>query len=137
LKSKELQQLRYLKNELRLLEREYHDAQSSTIVDCVTGSRQQIPFDKHVITIRGVDTVRLTRIRRRLDRKIQELLDEMDRLNDYIDSIEDSEMRQIMQLRYRNGLSWQEIAFQIGEHDESYPRKKHNRFLKLAENAEK
>lgn len=44
----------------------------------------------------------------------------MDRLNAYIDAIEDSEMRQIMKLRYLNGLSWQQVDFSIGKHDESY-----------------
>ena len=39
-------------------------------------------------------------------------------------------MRLILSLRYINGLSWQQVAFSIGEYDESYPRKKHNKFLK-------
>ena len=38
-------------------------------------------------------------------------------------------MRMILSLRYINGLSWLQIAFSIGEHDEQYPRKKLNRFL--------
>ena len=61
---------------------------------------------------------------------------EYNRLIRFISSVEDSQMRQILTLRYVNGMTWQRIAMEIGETDESYPRRKHNKFLKLAENAE-
>ena len=61
---------------------------------------------------------------------------EYTRLIRFISSVEDSQMRQILTLRYVNGMTWQRIAMEIGETDESYPRRKHNKFLKLAENAE-
>ncbi len=47
----------------------------------------------------------------------------------FIESIEDSELRRIMRLRYLDGLTWQKVAYAIGEHDEQYPRRKHDRFL--------
>lgn len=62
---------------------------------------------------------------------------ELKKINKFIDSVEDSKMRQILRLRYINGLTWQQIAFSIGEYDESYPRQKHNAFLKGTENLEK
>lgn len=62
---------------------------------------------------------------------------ELKKINKFIDSVEDSKMRQILRLRYINGLTWQQIAFSIGEYDESYPRQKHNAFLKSTENLEK
>ncbi|QHI71478.1 DUF1492 domain-containing protein [Aminipila terrae] len=61
---------------------------------------------------------------------------EIKKINRFIDSVEDSKMRQILRLRYINGLTWQQIAFSIGEFDESYPRQKHNTFLKATENLE-
>ena len=61
---------------------------------------------------------------------------EYNRLIRFISSVEDSQMRQILTLRYVNGMTWLRIATEIGETDESYPRRKHNKFLKLAENAE-
>lgn len=61
---------------------------------------------------------------------------EYNRLMRFISEVEDSQMRQILTLRYVNGMTWQRIAMEIGETDESYPRRKHNKFLKLAENAE-
>ena len=52
------------------------------------------------------------------------------RIENFISTISDSQMRMIISLRYINGLSWQQVAFEMGEFDESYPRKKHNKFLK-------
>lgn len=49
----------------------------------------------------------------------------------YIESIPDSDVRELFMLRYVDGVrSWQRIAFLAGEHDESYVRRKHNRYIK-------
>ena len=48
-------------------------------------------------------------------------------------TVEDSQMRIILTLRYVQGFSWQKIAYAIGEHDEQYPRRKHNAFLEKYE----
>lgn len=71
-----------------------------------------------------------------IDINIRKCYYEQKRLMNYINCIESSELRMIFSLRYISGLSWRQIAFSIGEHDESYPRRKHMSFLKLAENAE-
>ena len=59
-----------------------------------------------------------------------EIADLKSLLNRFIDSVQDSKMRMILMLRYIQNLSWQKVAFAIGEHDEQYPRRKHNAFLK-------
>jgi hypothetical protein len=48
----------------------------------------------------------------------------------FIDQIGDSRMRQIMVGRYVDGMTWKEVAARIGERDEQFPRRLHNRFLK-------
>lgn len=48
---------------------------------------------------------------------------------DFIAQIGDSELRRIFTLRYVEGKTWQQISFALGHYDESYPRKKHNRYL--------
>ncbi len=53
------------------------------------------------------------------------------RLIRYINSIPDSDIRELFMLRYVDGIrSWQRIAFLAGEHDESYVRRRHNAYLK-------
>ena len=74
-----------------------------------------------------------------IDLKVRQSVIEYNRLNRYIASVDDAQMRMILSLRYVNGLSWQQVAFSMGETDESYPRRKHNVFLRkseVAENAE-
>lgn len=51
-------------------------------------------------------------------------------MQEYINSIDDSETRRIFTMHYINGWTWQKIAFNINSYDESYPRKKHERYLK-------
>lgn len=55
---------------------------------------------------------------------------EFKRLDRYIQSVVDSQMRTILTLRYIQNLSWKKIAYTIDKYDEKYPRKKHNSFLK-------
>ena len=71
------------------------------------------------------------------DLNLKKCFYELNRLNRYINSINDSEMRLILSLRYINGLSWQQVAFSIGAYNESVPRKKHNKFIKNLELSEK
>ncbi len=52
------------------------------------------------------------------------------KLEKFIKDAPSSEIRTILAYRYVNGLSWQQIAFSIGEHDESYARKKHDAYLR-------
>ncbi len=55
---------------------------------------------------------------------------EYNRLNRYIASVEDAQMRMILSFRYVNGLSWQQVAFHIGGNNTADGvRKAHNRFL--------
>ena len=64
-----------------------------------------------------------------IEHKVQQCWYELNRLNRFIASVEDSQMRQILTLRYINRMTWQKIAFEIGEYDEQYPRRKHDKFL--------
>lgn len=53
-----------------------------------------------------------------------------DRINRFIESVRDSEIRMILTLRYIQNLSWKKIALTIHYQDESVPRKRHDRFLR-------
>ena len=125
----ELEQLKYLKKEIKLLNEELHSMNKPMISDKVTGSSSEFPYTKRGFMIEGIDVTKLDRMRRKLERKTEELMEEMDKLNDYIDTIEDSEMRQIMMLIYRNGLTWEEIGEMMGYHRTAI-QKKHDAFLR-------
>ena len=50
-------------------------------------------------------------------------------LEKYIGEIEDCELRRIFTLRYIHAYPWRRIAFAIGKYEESYPRKRHDRYI--------
>lgn len=131
---KELSQLRWLNREIaeekrKLAELEVAAAGSTakiTGLPHVTGAHDKV----------GDLAILIAEQRDLIDLKVRQSVIEYNRLNRYIHGIEDAQMRMILSLRYVNGLSWQQVAFSIGESDESYPRRKHNEFLRKSESAE-
>ena len=101
----------------------------STLRDSVRGSSSEFPYNLHTVSVEGLknsgDNSRLLKRQDELRRMKQ-------RIEDFIDNIPDSLTRRIFRMRYIEGEvrpSWQWIAFKVGHHDESYPRRIHNRFL--------
>ena len=72
---------------------------------------------------------RLIALRQRLAARRVTCMEQLGALYAFVDDIEDSLMRQIMAFRYVDGLTWKEVAVRIGERDEQYPRRLHNRCL--------
>lgn len=70
--------------------------------------------------------------RKRLEARRERCLVQLRALYGFIDGIDDSQMRQIMARRYVDGCTWRGVAAYIGERDEQYPRRLHNRFLQGA-----
>lgn len=65
----------------------------------------------------------------RMDVRRADCMEELGRLYAFIDDIPDSRLRRIFSFRYIDGLTWRQIAFRIGEYDEQYPRRLHDRYL--------
>lgn len=134
---KELSQLYWLNREIAEEKRKLEELQAAA-----AGCTQSITGLPHVGSVGDKISdlaILIAEQRDLINLKVRQSVIEYNRLNRYIASVEDAQMRMILSLRYVNGLSWQQVAFQIGETDESYPRRKHNDFLKkseLAENAE-
>lgn len=134
---KELSQLYWLNREIEADKRKLEELRLAAV--SATAKITGLP---HVTGVRdkvGEIAVLIEEQSRLIELKKKQTVIEYNRLMRYINSVDDSLMRQILTLRYVNGLSWQQVAFSIGESDESYPRRKHNEFLrksKSAENAE-
>ena len=60
--------------------------------------------------------------------QIQAIAEEA-RLTRYINSVEDSFIRQILTLRYVQGCSWNRVSSEMGNNTEDSVRMAHNRFL--------
>ncbi len=134
----ELSVLGKITKEIEQLKRELENVDHADAFgsDSVTGSDTEFPYTQHQIMITGYDysiyASKVKRIQNRLNRKLQELMDEKDRITEYIYSLNDSDLRQILMYKYVNGLTWSEIGANMN-YDESTVRKKHNKWF--AENS--
>lgn len=134
---KELSQLYWLNREIEEEKRKLRELEAAA-----TSSTATITGLPHVSGAHdkiGDMAILIAEQRDLIDLKVRQSVIEYNRLNRYIAGVEDAQMRMILSLRYVNGMSWQQVAFAIGETDEQYPRRKHNKFLqksKVDENDE-
>ena len=126
----DLEQLRSLKVEIKTLSEEIAKAEQSMVMDVVIGSRHEIPYDQKIIVITGLDQGKSMRLREKLSaacRQLQILLEETE---EWIESLPDPEMRVILRLYYRNGLTQREIGKELG-YDQSVVSRKLNEFMRI------
>ncbi|NLK23268.1 MAG: hypothetical protein GX309_04610 [Clostridiales bacterium] len=125
----ELSQLYYLNREAeemqeRLGELENIATSSTTII---TG----MPHGTGISDKVGNYCAEIADIKELLNINLKRCLCEINRLNTFINGIDDSQMRMIMRLRYINGMTWSMVAANISECvSEDSVRKAHDRFLK-------
>ena len=119
-KIEQLKQLRYLKGEVILLTQrlERLETEITGNTRCRWRGRATLEYGAQLVALRDALAARRATC-----------MAQLGALHRYIDSIDDSRMRQIMAGRYVDGLSWKEVAARICERDEQYPRRLHNRFL--------
>lgn len=131
----QLSQLRYLKKEVLLLQNQIENIDYKITTDSVEGSLPTFPYTKHTIKITGIDEQdykrKIDRLKNQLLNRVKELISLVDETNKYIDKIDDSLIRQIMMLRYVNGLTWEQVATDIGGNNSADSvRKAAERYLK-------
>ena len=130
----ELSQLKHIQGEINLLEKAIAKIDYEYVTDSVKGSSKHFPFVEHSIMITGADVKghdrKARRLKAQLERRKEELLDKRVEIEEFIDTIDDSFIRQIIALRYINDFSWQQIACSIGGGNAADGvRKQHDRFL--------
>lgn len=125
---KELSQLYYLKKEIRHQQKRLEELE--TLATTCTAQITGMPHGMGINDKIGEYAAQIADLKGLLDLNLKKCFYELNRINRFIESVEDSQMRMILTLRYIQNLSWQKVAFAIGEHDEQYPRRKHNAFLK-------
>lgn len=135
---KELSQLYWLNREIEEEKRKLRELEAAATSG--TATITGLPHVSGAHDRLGDMAILIAEQRDLIDLKVRQSVIEYNRLNRYIAGIEDAQMRMILSLRYVNGLSWQQVAFAMGETDEQYPRRKHNKFLaevKVDENDER
>ena len=130
-----LEQLSGIKREISILQDEVDRASKGDIVtDVVKGSNTEFPYEPRIFKVQGIDTHdysrKVKKIYKQMGKKIDELIEVRKELESFIESVEDSEIRTILRLKYIHGLPWAKIPNALGrEGDGSTERKKIERFL--------
>jgi len=109
---KELSQLYWLGREIE--EQQRRLAELETLATSCTSRITGMPHGTGVSDRLAGYVAEIADLRSLIDLNLKKCFYELNRLTRYINGIEDSQIRQILSLRYINGLSWQKIAFTIG-----------------------
>ena len=117
----ELEQLQFLKLEVKQLQEELKSGPPT--MDSVKGSMDEFPYIEQTIKIFGADETKAWKLRKKLEKKLKELQDLISDMEDWLDTIPDSETRLILRLTYRNGLTQEKIAEELGCSDRTVKRK--------------
>jgi len=107
----ELSQLYHLNREIEQDKQRLRELESAA-----TNTNSRISGMPHASGISDKTSlaVEIAYLRGVTEAKIQQMYYEYNRLIDYINGIDDSYIRQVMSLRYVNGLSWRQISFSVG-----------------------
>ena len=121
------EEIKELRREIARLEKQ----ETRYATDKVVGSDNRFPYAEKSFTITGIvedkNLIRKKEILIDRFRKCEKIKIEIDK---FITEIPDSLTRRVFRYRYIDELNWQAIAFRIGKHDESYPRKLvHDKYL--------
>jgi len=125
----DLKKLKDINKEILILQRQMTDIQvkANIVSDTVKGSSPRFPFTEHVIKVSGVDVDgydrKVARIRRTIIKKLHEALDKKAEIIEYIETVEDIEVRNILMLRYSECLTWEKIEDTLHMHKRTAQRK--------------
>lgn len=126
---KELSQLYWLNREIEQDKKRLAELETSA-TNCTTGEITGMPHWTGNMDKLGNYAAEIADLKALIELNIQKCWYELNRLNRYIQSVEDSFMRQVLTYRYVNGMSWDQVAFNIGGRNTGDGvRKAHNRFL--------
>lgn len=103
------------------------------VMDSVQGSGTDYPYIQHHCTIEGVEYPKHKKAKRKLKKLIEDSKRNLDkRINNLeyeLKKIEDSDIRQIIRLKYEDNMSWIQVMFKMEYKSESTAKMKLKRFL--------
>ena len=126
--NKELSQLFHLNREI--MEQQRRLAELESLSTSCTSRITGMPASKNLADKVADYAIEMAELRTLIDLNLKKCFYELNRLTRYINSVDDSLMRQILSLRHINGLSWVQIAFSLGgDNTADSVRMLHKRFL--------
>ena len=118
-----LKKLRALIREAEHLQSEYADMICFPKEQVVDSAKDYSTGHPHTISISGYGDPSYMDVRQKLYEKQRQIQVEIAFLENWLDSIDDPEMRDILRLQYVNGLTQEQIAAELGYARETVSRK--------------
>ena len=115
------------------------ERESTVVMRKVTGSSADFPYTEVRTSVQMYDPYEEENIRRQIRRKESDrlrILKEQEEIEDYINGIDDPEIKEIFELHYLEGKKQSEVA-EIVNIDRSYVSKKISDYLKLSHFSQK
>lgn len=123
-----LKHYRPLKREVDMLQERINQLPYACAV--VTASSREHPYCQHMEVIEGHPSPEDQIKRRRMEARKAVCQQRIDDIEQFINSVEDSLVRQVLLYRYADGLKWRDITAKLdGMYSEDQLRKKIERFL--------
>mgnify|MGYP004660888659 CR=1 FL=1 len=130
---KELSQLYYLKKEIKEQQRRLDELE--TAATACTAKITGLPSGRGISDKIGNYAAQIADLKGLLDLNLKKCFYELNRLDRYIQSVDDPLIRQIILYRFENNMSWNQIERAIGGNNSSESlRKKLYRYLKNKNN---
>lgn len=118
-----LKKMRALIREAEHLQSEYTDMICFPKEQVVDSAKDYSTGHPHTISISGYGDPSFADVRQRLYEKQRQIQDEIAFLEDWLDSVGDPEMRDILRLQYVNGLTQEQIATELGYSERTIRRR--------------
>lgn len=122
---KELKQLYFINIEIKKFEEDIERMESSVLGSPLLDG---MPRGSGTSDRVGKIATQLAFLKKKLELKRQELMLERSRIEMFLDSIEDGEIRLIFRLRHVNCMDWRSIGAEIG-YDHTVAFRKHRKYL--------
>lgn len=119
---KDLEQYRLLQKEVkRLGERldRLYNKPSHMVSDSVRASSSQLPYQQHITVITGLGgkhKATEAKLQRQLAARQQRIADTILAIETFVDTVAQSEIRQIIDYRFMQGLSWRDTSQRVYGH---------------------
>lgn len=139
----DLEQMSFLHKEIEDLQERLDKLNKplKQVIDSVQGSSISYPYIQHHCIIEGVEYPKHGNLKRKLKKLIKDSKRDLDkRINNLeyeLKKIEDSEVRQIIRLRYEDNLNWIQIMFKMDYKSESTAKMKLKRFFEENDKCDK
>lgn len=133
----QLEQYIQLRREEKLWAKELEDLRAKNRVwvrDTVRGSSAVFPYTEHPISISGIVETpdpRVAAMEERLHARRERCRREREEIEQYIDAVEDSQLRQILHYRFIKGYSWAKVSILMNNKESTLKMRLRRSFQKM------